>query len=123
MVSSWDLCFTKDNGSSFKSSQICFHYLVLCIHLFDTFEPIKVSISVAFKTQYACDLNSSFFNNICCVRVYSNPVGPNCKACTDSWLIFGGKHYKCDGGTSENSNKILLQGSSLYCWKKRKKKE
>lgn len=60
MVSSWDLCLTEDNGSSLKSSQMCSHYLVLHIHLCDVFEPIKVSISVAFKTWYACELNNFF---------------------------------------------------------------
>lgn len=118
MVSSWDLCLTEDNGSSLKSSQMCSHYLALCIHLCDAFEPIKVSISVAFKTQYACHLNSYFFNDTCCVRVNLSPVGPNCKASTNSWLILGGMRCKSDWGTSENSNRLWLQDSSLYCWKK-----
>lgn len=91
---------------------------LFCTHASDAFEHIQVSISVACKSGCACDWNSSFFNDPYCVRVNVSLLGPNCKASTDPWLILRGKHCKAGWGTSENSNRLWLHNSSLYCWER-----
>lgn len=87
-------------------------------HLCGTFESIKVSASVAWKIQCTYDWNRIFFNNTSCVRVNLSPIGPNCKASADSWLVNGAKPCKPGWGTSENSNSLWLHDNSLSCWKR-----
>lgn len=100
--------------SFIKSNQVFSHYFVpMCVmHL----SPLKYQFLWHAKQDALVIETAFFFNDPCCVRVNVSPLGPNCKASTDPWLILQGKHCKAGWGTSENSNRLWLHNSCLYCW-------
>lgn len=102
--------------SFIKSNQVCSHYFVhmRLMHL----STLKYPFLWHAKQDVLVIETALFFNDPYCVRVNVSPLGPNCKASTDPWLILRGKHCKAGWGTSENSNRLWLHNSSLYCWER-----